>query len=65
MRQSVLGLAGSTAIGVGLFIAASFADGALQGALWVVALLLDFGGPFFFGVEGWTLVPATSPSATG
>jgi len=57
LRQSVLGLAGSTAVGVGLLVAAAFTDGALQGALWAVALLLDMAGPYFFGAEGWTLVP--------
>jgi low temperature requirement protein LtrA len=58
LRHSVVvGLAGSTAIGVGLLVAASLADGALQGALWLLALLLDMGGPYFFGSEGWKLVP--------
>jgi low temperature requirement protein LtrA len=57
LHHSVVGLAVSTAIGVGLIVAASFADGTLQGALWAVALLLDMGGPFFFGSEGWKLVP--------
>ena len=36
---------------------ASFADGALQGAIWGVAILLDYGGPYFFGVEGWRMMP--------
>jgi low temperature requirement protein LtrA len=58
LRRSVNGLAGSTAIGVGLIAAASLADGALQGTLWGLALLLDYGGPYFFGTEGWKLVPA-------
>lgn len=57
LRSSVTGLAGSTAIGVGLLVAASFTDGLLQGALFALALLLDMGGPYFFGVEGWKLVP--------
>jgi low temperature requirement protein LtrA len=57
LRTSVLGLAVSTAIGVGLIAAAAFADGALQGALWVLALVLDLGGPYFFGTDGWKLVP--------
>jgi low temperature requirement protein LtrA len=57
LRQSVLGLAGGSALGVGLLVAASFADGWLQGALWVLALLLDMGEPFLFGAEGWKLVP--------
>jgi low temperature requirement protein LtrA len=43
---------------VGLLVSASFADGALQGGLWVLALVLDMGGPYFFGAEGWKLLPA-------
>ena len=57
LRSSVWGLAVSTAIGVGLLVAASFADGALQGGLWALALGLDMAGPYFFGAEGWKLVP--------
>jgi low temperature requirement protein LtrA len=57
LRKSVTGLAVSTAIAVGLLAAASFADGVLQGALWATALALDMGGPYFFGAEGWKLVP--------
>jgi low temperature requirement protein LtrA len=57
LRQSVLGLAASTAIGVGLLVGASFLDGFGQGALWAVALALDMAGPYFFGSEGWKLVP--------
>jgi len=57
MRQSVLGLAGGSALGVGLLVAAASADGWLQGGLWVLALLLDMGEPFLFGAEGWQLVP--------
>jgi low temperature requirement protein LtrA len=56
-RWSVITLAISTAIGVGLLIAASFADGVLQGGLWALALALDMGGPYFFGAEGWKLAP--------
>ncbi len=56
-RKSVVGLACSTAIGSGLILAASFTDGALQGALWGLALLLDMGGPYFFGADGWHLAP--------
>ena len=55
LRQSVLGLAGGSAIGVGLLIAASGADGWLQGGLWALALLLDMAEPFFCGAEGWSL----------
>ena len=58
LRRSVVGLAASTAIGVGLIAIASFADGALQGCLWALALLLDMAGPYFIGAEGWKLEPA-------
>jgi low temperature requirement protein LtrA len=57
LRQSVLGLAGGSAVGVGLLLAAAFADGWLQGGLWVLALSLDLAEPYFFGAEGWKLVP--------
>ena len=57
LRSSVWGLAGSTAVGTGLLVAASFADDQLQGALWALALFLDAAGPYFFGAEGWKLVP--------
>ena len=56
-RTSVIGLAVSPAVGVGLLVAASFADGWLQGGLWAIALILDAGGPYVFGAEGWKLVP--------
>jgi low temperature requirement protein LtrA len=57
LRHSVLGLAASTAIGVSVLICASFLDGVPQGALWLLAIVLDMGGPYFFGSEGWKLVP--------
>ena len=57
LRQSVWGLAVSTAIAVTLLVIASFLDGLPQGALWALALLLDMGGPYLFGSEGWKLVP--------
>jgi low temperature requirement protein LtrA len=57
LRTSVIGLGISTAIASGLLVGASFADGALQGGLWALALALDMGGPYFFGAEGWRLVP--------
>jgi low temperature requirement protein LtrA len=57
LRRSVLGLAVSTAIGVGLLFAAAFTDGAPQLGLWALALVLDLSGPLLFGVEGWKLVP--------
>jgi low temperature requirement protein LtrA len=57
LRRSVNGLAGSTALGVGLLIAGAAAGGAPQIVLWVLALALDMGGPYLFGSEGWMLVP--------
>jgi low temperature requirement protein LtrA len=58
LRRSVSSLAASSAIGVGLLAGASFLDGVAQGALWALAILIDFGGPALFGVAGWRLVPA-------
>jgi low temperature requirement protein LtrA len=57
LRHSVLGLAASSAIAVALLATASAFDGLAQGALWALALFLDMGGPYFFGSEGWRLVP--------
>jgi low temperature requirement protein LtrA len=57
LRHSVIGLAGSTAIGAGLLVVAAFTRGGLQLGLWGLALVLDAGGPFLFGAEGWKLVP--------
>jgi low temperature requirement protein LtrA len=57
LRHSVVGLAASTALGVGLLLLAAFASGALQLGLWGLALVLDMGGPLLFGAEGWKLVP--------
>jgi low temperature requirement protein LtrA len=57
LRRSVIGLAVSTAIAVGLLIVASLFDGVAQGALWALAIFLDMAGPYFFGAEGWKLVP--------
>ena len=57
LRHSVLALAVSTAVAVALLATASLFDGLAQGALWALALLLDMGGPYFFGAEGWKLIP--------
>jgi low temperature requirement protein LtrA len=57
LRHSVLGLAASTAVAVGLLVLASTLDGLAQGALWALAIFLDMAGPYFFGSEGWKLVP--------
>ena len=58
LRHSIIiGLLGSTVVGVGLLVGASFLDGAAQIAVWGLALALDMAGPLFFGSEGWRLVP--------
>jgi low temperature requirement protein LtrA len=57
LRHSVAGLAYSTAIGAGLLFVAAATSGALQLGLWGLALVLDMGGPFLFGADGWKLVP--------
>jgi low temperature requirement protein LtrA len=36
-----------------LLIAAAFFDGATQALIWIVALTIDFAGPFVFGVRGF------------
>jgi low temperature requirement protein LtrA len=57
LRRSVIGLGVSTAVAVGLLATASLFDGVAQGAIWALAILLDMGGPYLFGIEGWKLVP--------
>jgi low temperature requirement protein LtrA len=57
LRRSVVGLAISSGIGVGLLVGAAFLDGVGQEALWGLAILIDWGGPAVFGVAGWQLVP--------
>jgi low temperature requirement protein LtrA len=57
LRHSVIGLAGSTAIGVALLVVAALAGGAVQLAIWGLAVLLDVGAPLLFGADGWKLVP--------
>ncbi|MGH8977460.1 MAG: low temperature requirement protein A, partial [Acidimicrobiia bacterium] len=49
LRRSVVSLAVSTAIAVGLLFGAAFVDGRAQAALWALAILLDWGGPALFG----------------
>jgi low temperature requirement protein LtrA len=57
LRRAVWGLLASTAVGVGLLVAASFADGTLQGAIWALALALDMAGPLLIDPSGWRLEP--------
>src|SRR4051794_35641831 len=58
LRRAVLGLAVSSAGATALLFAAAAADGALQGALWLAALLVDIGAPaLLIDPSGWRLVP--------
>jgi low temperature requirement protein LtrA len=57
LRRSVAGLAMSTGAGVGLLLAGGLLGGSWQAVLWALALLVDLGAPYFFGAEGWKLVP--------
>ncbi len=57
LRHSVWALAASTAIAVGLLVAGALATGGTRELLWLLALVLDMGGPFLFGAEGWQIVP--------
>jgi low temperature requirement protein LtrA len=57
LRRSTRALGVSTAVAVALLAAASAFDGWAQAAIWVLALALDFGGPYVFGEEGWQLIP--------
>jgi low temperature requirement protein LtrA len=58
LRHSVVGLATSTAIGVGILVAGSFFHGSARLAVWGVALAFDMAGPLLIDTSGWRLVPA-------
>jgi low temperature requirement protein LtrA len=58
LRHSVMGLAISTAVGVGVLAVATLADGGLQIGIWALALALDMGGPLIIDTEGWRLAPS-------
>ncbi|MGF1661665.1 MAG: low temperature requirement protein A [Kineosporiaceae bacterium] len=56
LRRRIAGFAASTAAGTGLLVAASQTGGTWQVALWVTALVVDYGGAYLG--RGWRL---TSP----
>jgi low temperature requirement protein LtrA len=56
-RRSVDGLAVSVTVAVSLLVGGSFLDPGAQAAVWGLALIVDLGGPYLFGAEGWHLVP--------
>ena len=57
LRKSAVQFGLAAAMGCGLLIAASQTDGALQAALWVAAVVADFGGALAADSEGWELQP--------
>ena len=57
LRHSVVGLAVSTAIGVGVLIVGASFDGSARLVVWLVALAMDMAGPLFIDTTGWRLVP--------
>lgn len=57
LRRSVVGLAVSSGTAIGLLLGASFLGGVAEEALWVLAILIDWGLPAVFGTQGWKLVP--------
>jgi low temperature requirement protein LtrA len=49
----VLGMAPAWFAGASLIIVASFFDGTAQAAVWIAALLIDYGGTLLAGIEGY------------
>ena len=58
LRRWLLGYAASMTAVIGLLVGASFADGAVQAAIWCAVIALDWGVPAVSGVEHWQLAPA-------
>jgi low temperature requirement protein LtrA len=57
LRHSVVGLGISTGLSCALLLAGALAGEAAQVILWVLAMLVDWGGPALYGATGWRLVP--------
>ena len=57
LRHSVIGLAASTAVGVGVLTVGALLEGNARTAVWAVALVFDMGGPLVIDPSGWRLVP--------
>ena len=56
LRKSVIGLASSSAIGVGFLFLAATTDGWWQIAVWGIGMVLDIGLPTLFWSSGWQLL---------
>jgi low temperature requirement protein LtrA len=57
LRHSVVGLAISTAIGVGVLLVGASFDGSARLVVWLLALAMAMAGPLFIDTSGWRLVP--------
>jgi len=55
VRQATFRLARTAVPGPALLIVAGFLDGGAQIALWLVALTIDYSGPYVFGVRGFSI----------
>jgi low temperature requirement protein LtrA len=58
LRRSIRGFAVGTTIGIALLVAGALIGGTGQAVLWIVAAALDLGEAYFFGADGWRLMPA-------
>jgi low temperature requirement protein LtrA len=58
LRSSVIVIAFGTAVGIGLLAFGTAFDGWTQWGIWLFALVLDIGAPYFLGSGGWQLEPA-------
>lgn len=56
-RATLTGLLPSTLVASALIIGGTFLSTEGQAALWALAIVIDFGGPFLFGQDGWKIVP--------
>jgi low temperature requirement protein LtrA len=56
-REAIMRLAPTAIGGAALIVLASAFDGTVQAGLWCAALAIDYGGPYLFGVEGYTVAP--------
>jgi low temperature requirement protein LtrA len=55
VRQAAFRLARTAIPGPALIVVAGFFDGWTEIALWLLALLIDYGGPYAFGVRGFSV----------
>lgn len=57
VQAAVRRFAGPVFVAVGMLLAASFFDGFVQGAIWAVAIAVDFSSGLVGGGRGWKLHP--------